>query len=308
MLRDYYLKKLTCEKRDCYEKIVEGYLHRKDKIVLSSSISFSEVAEVLENIRHDHPEFVCFPREVVTNLSTFGKTTVCLPKYDEYLHEQCAKQARALASRVVGMETECAIRKIHNYFVQNVRYGYRDQRPDESHSAIGPLLYNLGVCEGIARAFQYVMMLAGIECTVIEGILDGVKHLWNVVSVDGYNYHIDVTSDIGATDRCWKKPSYCFYLVTDREMRLTHLFNEQFYCVQTKDNPFYKCDRVFFDRESIIEFFEGVPLLQRLVYFKYVGNCQKQELLELATKHLRPFPFAMTVRMVGKGNTYYIYR
>ena len=31
MLRDYYLKKLTCEKRDCYEKIIEGYLHRKDK-------------------------------------------------------------------------------------------------------------------------------------------------------------------------------------------------------------------------------------------------------------------------------------
>ena len=54
------------------------------------------------------------------------------------------------------------------------------------------------VCEGYAKAFQYLCDLSGIDCYTVTGTMDGGKgagaHMWNIVPMDGQNYLVDVTN------------------------------------------------------------------------------------------------------------------
>ena len=55
------------------------------------------------------------------------------------------------------------------------------------------------VCEGYAKAFQYLCDLSEFEgdivCRTVTGLMDGDDHMWNVVRMeDGKNYLVDVTN------------------------------------------------------------------------------------------------------------------
>lgn len=49
------------------------------------------------------------------------------------------------------------------------------------------------VCEGYAKAFQYLCDLSGLECYTIAGDTGG-GHMWNIVTLAGKNYLVDVTN------------------------------------------------------------------------------------------------------------------
>ena len=55
------------------------------------------------------------------------------------------------------------------------------------------------VCEGYAKAFQYLCDLdGGLECYSVSGVMDGGTgaggHMWNIVTLGGKNYLVDVTN------------------------------------------------------------------------------------------------------------------
>lgn len=54
------------------------------------------------------------------------------------------------------------------------------------------------VCEGYAKAFQYLCDLSGIPCYTVNGVMQGGTgaggHMWNIVPLDGKNYLVDVTN------------------------------------------------------------------------------------------------------------------
>lgn len=54
------------------------------------------------------------------------------------------------------------------------------------------------VCEGYAKAFQYLCDLSGIPCYTVTGVMQGGTgaggHMWNIVPLDGKNYLVDVTN------------------------------------------------------------------------------------------------------------------
>lgn len=65
------------------------------------------------------------------------------------------------------------------------------------------------VCEGYAKAFQYLCDLGGLDCISVSGYMIGGTgaggHMWNVVTLEGKNYLVDVTNcdegTIGAPDK-----------------------------------------------------------------------------------------------------------
>lgn len=65
------------------------------------------------------------------------------------------------------------------------------------------------VCEGYAKAFQYLCDLGGLDCISVSGYMIGGSgaggHMWNVVTLEGQNYLVDVTNcdegTIGAPDK-----------------------------------------------------------------------------------------------------------
>lgn len=64
-------------------------------------------------------------------------------------------------------------------------------------SAYGALAQGRAVCEGYSRAMQLLLRRAGMRSTLVIGKSrrTGEDHMWNVVSVNGRSYHVDVTWD-----------------------------------------------------------------------------------------------------------------
>lgn len=115
-------------------------------------------------------------------------------------------------------------RRIHDLLAAGVTY--RDPAAPYSHEAPGSLLYGLGVCEGIAKAFKYLADRAGVPTLIIAGTSrrDGMAHAWNLCRIGAAYYHVDVTFDVG------RRPRYEFFNRSDLEMQRTHSWNGPLPC------------------------------------------------------------------------------
>lgn len=58
------------------------------------------------------------------------------------------------------------------------------------HTALGPLMYGSGTCEGLAFAFSALANTCGID----SGIVHNDTHAWNVVRLNGMLSHLDAGS------------------------------------------------------------------------------------------------------------------
>ena len=76
---------------------------------------------------------------------------------------------------------EGAARTIHVHGAQNL-----------AATAYGALVRGSAVSEGFAMAFKALADELGLECRVVLGYLDGQVHAWNIISLYGDYYHVDV--------------------------------------------------------------------------------------------------------------------
>ncbi|MCM1307804.1 MAG: hypothetical protein NC223_04315 [Butyrivibrio sp.] len=129
-----------------------------------------------------------------------------------------AKQAAIAetAAKVIGetvtqdMKAEEKILALYNYLVNNAVYdndaledakknGYvktESSQYEDSFNTYGVLVAKKGVCMSYAYAFRLLCDLAGAECAVVTGYLDGtLPHAWNTVKINGEYYEIDCTNN-----------------------------------------------------------------------------------------------------------------
>jgi len=62
-----------------------------------------------------------------------------------------------------------------------------------SATAFGALMRGRAVGEGFAMAFKALTEELGFTCYIVLGELDGMVHAWNIISLYGDYYHIDVS-------------------------------------------------------------------------------------------------------------------
>lgn len=133
-----------------------------------------------------------------------------------------------------GMSEYEIVKAIHDYLVFNVDYDYEnlyaDTLPDTAYTAEGALLLHSAVCEGYARAFNYLCEQAGLESLMVYGSAnDGttvLSHAWNQVRVDNAWFNVDVTWDDplvnGELVSDGSNIIYDYFLVPDSSLEGTH--------------------------------------------------------------------------------------
>ncbi len=103
--------------------------------------------------------------------------------------------------------------------------------PADEMSAYGALIKGRATDEGFALAYKKLCDIAGIECIVVDGRYENNAHKWNIIRLDGRYYHVDPAlgsaeyrnmTQAGASDQ---KPYYEFFLLSDKEISLTHKWN-----------------------------------------------------------------------------------
>ncbi len=88
---------------------------------------------------------------------------------------------------------------LHDLIINRIDYSYESpKKPNTAryaHSIGGVFTADGAVCEGYAKAFGYMLDLAGIDNIVISGQGAGDAHAWNAVKIGGTYYLCDVTWD-----------------------------------------------------------------------------------------------------------------
>ncbi len=122
-----------------------------------------------------------------------------------------------------------------------------------SFSAYGALVEGKAVCAGYSRAMQLLLKRIGIPCTLITGRdrQTETPHMWNLVTINGKNYHLDVTWD-DADDRL----IYNYFNVSTAQIEATHTINDKQTdvdtCIAYQDN-YHRRNGTYIERSDRYE-------------------------------------------------------
>ena len=86
---------------------------------------------------------------------------------------------------------------LHDWLCKKTEYG-QNKVEYATYTAYGTLVDGMGVCQSYTFAYSSLLKAAGIEATCL--LVDAMNHSWNLVSIDGSFYHVDVTFDDGWND------------------------------------------------------------------------------------------------------------
>ena len=115
----------------------------------------------------------------------------------EEVQTQNAKLEQIMASfKALGVGPAEKVAYINSYLCARIEY---DLDAENRGTLIGALVDGKCVCEGYARAFDYLCEKAGIDAVCIPGYgkttekPDGEGHMWNAVRINGKLYAVDAT-------------------------------------------------------------------------------------------------------------------
>ncbi len=94
-----------------------------------------------------------------------------------------------IADATNGMSATEKVKYVHDYLIANVSY----DTSLNARSLYEAMVKGSAVCEGYTKAFQFILNNLGIECKTVTS--SAMNHAWNVVVIDGAEYHVDVTWD-----------------------------------------------------------------------------------------------------------------
>ena len=143
-----------------YNNIVCAYSTRSGVVTMTFSSSLYG-DELLEEYRRATAEYAC---GVHDRLWAEGVITADMTEYDK---------ARAYFT----------------WLCENCRYDFASDDSSMSHSGYRAFAEGLAVCDGYTAAYNLLLKLEGIDCATVST----EDHIWTVATLDGQEYHIDVT-------------------------------------------------------------------------------------------------------------------
>lgn len=134
--------------------------------------------------------------------------------------------------------------RVHDALCGWMTYGDEATGGTYIHTAYGALFNRIAVCDGYARAFQYLLHKAGIRTLMVYGESENPAsgesegHAWTIAYIDGQPYHFDVTWD----DQEYL--SYAYFGLTTARVEEDHVITGNDYavpvCTATEANYFVR--------------------------------------------------------------------
>lgn len=139
------------------------------------------------------------------------------------------------------------IKYTYEFIIMNTEY---DVNAPENQNILSVFKYGKSVCQGYAKAFQYLAESLGIQSTLVVGYVgDNEGHAWNMVKCRGQYYYIDCTwGDSSYLENTQSTSgiegiNYDYLNITTSELEKTHKidnFDIVPKCTSTSDNYYVK--------------------------------------------------------------------
>lgn len=255
----YWYNNLTENEQKAYRVIHSKILDFPKKITINN-LSSDELSNVFQALSYDNPHFLFLGNSSTLESTSYSNNfvpqyTMDKTTYNKYMKEMNDKLAQ-ISVETAGLSEYEKELYVHDYLINNCQYD--DTGSDIRCTAYGALINNRANCEGYSRATQFLLSNLRVKCRVVigdavdaEGKSEG--HMWNVVSIDGKEYNLDVTWDdpvMKDTDIQGKPVSYMYMNITTSEISVSHTVSDIKYndgCVYDDAN-YYKMNNILFDR------------------------------------------------------------
>lgn len=185
---------------------------------------------------------------------------------------------------IAGMDKSFgALEKVlyaHDWLAARFAYDMRVDSDDEDEYAqtvydiYGFFTQNTGASQAYAKAFAYVMSAAKVPCYI--ALNEAEKHTWNIVTIGGQNYHVDVSCDDRYTNDDFQNEY-------DMLSRIEHTY------FLLSDNTI--CDTEYHGNWYTLDYFYGKDI--------YCGNASYEDPSYVWSGCFTPFTYC-------GGNWYYI--
>ena len=272
MIRDaYYYNQMDERSRTAYNRTREAILNHKSKInIMDLRLTSKEYLDILQKLLLDDISLYYVNAKKIQFISVLSQITYVVLSYT-YTQAECSKYDELIEKRVTefieranlyGKNNSEVVHSLHDLFVLTIKYDYSaDTGTSDSdlfaHSILGVFLKRKAVCDGVAKAFKYLLNRLNIRCVVVRGILGGngavngkENHAWNIVYINDDFYHIDVTNDLMKEHSRYLCQDY--YCLDDKLISRDHRgFQGVPRCTERKENYFDKNGTAISGKESL---------------------------------------------------------
>lgn len=199
---------------------------------LKAGLTEEDIDRIFCYVLADHPEYFYVDGYRYTKYSRmdrlvkieFSGSYTCDGQECADRWEQISEAAEALLAQAPaeGDDYEKA-RYVYETLIR--RTDYVLDAPD-SQNLYSVLVNGASVCQGYAKATQYLLNCLGIPCMLVQGQVEpGEGHAWNLLCLDGEYYYMDTT---------WGDASYRQAEGVDEEQGWIPQVNYDYLCVTTQ--------------------------------------------------------------------------
>ncbi len=234
----YAYSMLPEEEQELYLEIRDALVQFQEDVKLSSCDK-EEISHVFQCVLNDHPEIFYVEGYTYTEY-TLGDILRKITFTGSYRYNQeeiAVKQKgidtyvnQCLAGMPEGADEYTKVKYIYEYLIYHTEY---DAMVEDNQNICSVFIEGRSVCQGYAKATQYLLNKVGVFSTMVLGrVAGGEGHAWNLVRIDGQYYYVDTTwgdasyQAVGSAESYPEEKiptiNYDYLCVPTEQMNLTH--------------------------------------------------------------------------------------
>jgi hypothetical protein len=221
-----YRELLNEREQAVYNQVYSNALdYNTEAFTLTETLTSDELIETMNCVYNDHPELFWLNTSYQYGYNSSNEIVKVQLSYG--ISKNNLDSAKTTYNNVIenivsgasSYESEIEIELyVHDAICELATY---NSNAELNQSAYSALVNGSTVCAGYARAFQNVCQELGLTCYYLTGTADGGDHAWNIISIDGNFYNVDLTWDDSISER-YGSSVYTYFNLTDSEIGVDH--------------------------------------------------------------------------------------
>lgn len=258
---------LTSAEQKAFDNIYDAMSKGKSSVIVYSDIETQRLFDIVELVAAQHPEIFWWNGSCsLTGGGILKFEYICTDSEIAQTNEKIENKAKEILEQInpQGDDFEKSL-AIFDYIVLNTTYntdavGNIEKYPHSS-TIEGVFLDESAICSGYAKAYQYLLKMAGIDSILVSGTAQTPNgesgHAWILQETDGFYYYTDPTwgdsyEGSGKSDFV----SHTYFCITSEEISSTHKYTDECYQIfETENdcNSYFNRRGLCFDRYNFSE-------------------------------------------------------